>query len=135
MYMTLYGHLTKYHKGNTCLLRQSSSPCSLRGSFISPRGRRFEYRPRGLINEVQLILKNSPKRHFFVNKPGLYTSKYSILIDHCLNWYTIGKTRFIGDPQPQMFPQPFKSIKGKPHGSWAKTNLMRKFTPKIFNCY
>ena len=50
---------------------------SVSGSFISPWGRRFEYRPRGLINELQLILKNSPKRHFFVYKSrGLYTSKY-----------------------------------------------------------
>ena len=80
MYMTVYAHITKYHKGNACLLRHSSSPRSLHGSFISPRGRRLEYWPRGLINEVQLIFKNSPKRHFFVHKPrGLYTSKYGIL--------------------------------------------------------
>ena len=75
--MAVYGHITKFNKGNARLSRHSSSPPSVSGSFISPRGRRFEYRPRGLINELQLILKNSPKRHFFVYKPrGLYTSKY-----------------------------------------------------------
>ena len=38
---------------------------SVSGSFISPRGQRFEYRPRGLINELQLIFKKFPKKAFF----------------------------------------------------------------------
>ena len=83
--MAVYGHITKFNEGNACLSRHSSSPPSVCSSFISPGGgggggggRRFEYRPRGLINEMQLILKNSPKRHFSVYKPrGVYTSKYS----------------------------------------------------------
>ena len=79
MYMAIYDHITKYHEGNACLSRHSSSARSVSGSFISPRGRRFEYRPPGLINELQLFFLNSPKRHFFVYKPrGLYTSKYGI---------------------------------------------------------
>ena len=52
MYMTVYSHITKYHEGNSCLSRHSSSPRSVRSSFISPWGRRFEYKPRGLINEL-----------------------------------------------------------------------------------
>ena len=67
MHVTIYGHITKYHEGNACRLRHSSSPRSLRGSFISPRGRMFEYRPRGLINKVQFIFKKIvfPKKALF----------------------------------------------------------------------
>ena len=46
--MAVYGHITKYHKGNACLLRHSSSPRSLRGSFISPRGEGSNIGPGGL---------------------------------------------------------------------------------------
>ena len=87
MYMAIYYHITKYHEGNACLSRHSSSPrnVDLRGSFISPRGRRFEYTPPGLINELQLIFQNFQKRHFFIYKPrGLYTSKYGKCI---VNWF------------------------------------------------
>ena len=77
MHMTVYSHITKYHEENSCLSRHSSSPRSVHSSFISPWGRRFEYKPPGLINELQLISQNSQNRHFFVYKPwGLYTSKY-----------------------------------------------------------
>ena len=79
MYMTVYSHITKYHEENSCLSRHSSSPHSVHSSFISPWGRRFEYKPQGLINELQLILKNSQNRHIFVYNPrGLYTSKYGM---------------------------------------------------------
>ena len=52
MYMTVYSHITKYHEGNSYLSGHSSSPRSVRSLFISPWGRRFEYKPRGLINEL-----------------------------------------------------------------------------------
>ena len=35
MHMTIYSHITKYHKGNTCISRHSLSPRSVCGSFIS----------------------------------------------------------------------------------------------------
>ena len=79
--MTVYGHITKFNEGNACLLRHSSSPPSVSGSFISPRGRRFEYRPRGLINELQLIFLNSLKRYFFVFiSPGAYIRVNTVAI-------------------------------------------------------
>ena len=36
MYMTVYSHITKYHEVNSCLSRHSSSPRSVRSSFIGP---------------------------------------------------------------------------------------------------
>ena len=47
MYMTVYSHITKYHEETSCLSRHSSSPRSVRISFISPWGLRFEYKPGG----------------------------------------------------------------------------------------
>ena len=44
MYNPVYGHITKYHEGNACLSPHSLSPRSVRSSFISPLGRRFEYK-------------------------------------------------------------------------------------------
>ena len=70
MHMTVFGHITKYHEGNTCLSHHSSSPHSVRGSFISSRGRRFEYMPPGLINELKLFYLNSQKGTFSFISPG-----------------------------------------------------------------
>ena len=36
--MAVYGHISKFNEGNACLSRHSSSPPSVSGSFISPRG-------------------------------------------------------------------------------------------------
>ena len=40
--------LQMYHEGNTCLVRQSLSPCSLRDSFISPGDEGSNIGPGGL---------------------------------------------------------------------------------------
>ena len=85
MYMAIYGHITKFNEGNACLSRHSSSPRSVSGLFISPRGWRFENRARGLINELQFIFLNSSKGHFFVYKPRAYILVNTVYVSALLN--------------------------------------------------